>query len=142
MTVLLGGRAAEVAIFREPTTGAADDLQRATEIARAWSRDTAWTPEIGQASFIAERPRYLDFPGPGATAEASEETSAAIDKALSHLIDQAFARATAILKLCEPVHREAAQRLLEKETLVADELAAISEAVRQCVKGKLEPSAS
>ena len=143
MTVLLGGRAAEVAIVRQPTTGAADDLQRATEIARAMVTRYGMTTEVGQASFIAERPRYLELPGTGANpAAASEETSAAIDKALSHLIDQAFARATAILKLCEAVHREAAQRLLEKETLVADELAAISEAVRQCVKGKLEPSAS
>ncbi|MGO9942135.1 MAG: ATP-dependent zinc metalloprotease FtsH [Rhodoblastus sp.] len=138
MTVLLGGRAAEVAIVHEPTTGAADDLQRATEIARAMVSRYGMTAEVGQASFIAERPRFLELPGTGANpAAASEETSAAIDKALGHLIDQAFSRATAILKICESIHREAAQRLLEQETLAGDELTAIGETVRRQVEGKL-----
>ncbi|MGO9390953.1 ATP-dependent zinc metalloprotease FtsH [Rhodoblastus sp.] len=138
MTVLLGGRAAEVAIVHEPTTGAADDLQRATEIARAMVSRYGMTAEVGQASFIAERPRFLELPGTGANpAAASEETSAAIDKALGHLIDQAFSRATAILKICESIHREAAQRLLEQETLAGDDLTAIGETVRRQVEGKL-----
>ncbi len=138
MTVLLGGRAAEVAIVHEPTTGAADDLQRATEIARAMVSRYGMTAEVGQASFIAERPRFLELTGTGANpAAASEETSAAIDKALGHLIDQAFSRATAILKICESIHREAAQRLLEQETLAGDDLTAIGETVRRQVEGKL-----
>jgi cell division protease FtsH len=142
MAVLLGGRAAEIAIVHQPTTGAADDLQRATEIARAMVSRYGMTTEVGQASFIAERPRYLELPGTSANpAEMSEETSAAIDKAVTHLIDDAFARAKAVLALCEPVHREAAQRLLEKETLAGDELSTISAAVRERVEGKLEPSA-
>jgi cell division protease FtsH len=139
MTVLLGGRAAEVAIVHQPTTGAADDLQRATEIARAMVSRYGMTAEVGQASFIAERPRYLEFPGTGANpAEVSDETSAAIDKAVRQLVDAAFARATTILTLCEPLHRESAQRLLEKETLAGDDLSAIGEAVRESVEGKLE----
>src|SRR5208337_4033403 len=78
ITVLLGGRAAEVAIVYQPTTGAADDLQRATEIARAMVSRYGMTAEVGQASFIAERPRFLELPGTGANpAAASEETSAA-----------------------------------------------------------------
>jgi cell division protease FtsH len=97
------------------------------------------TAEVGQASFIAERPRYLEFPGTGANpAEVSDETSAAIDKAVRQLVDAAFARATTILTLCEPLHRESAQRLLEKETLAGDDLSAIGEAVRESVEGKLE----
>ncbi len=141
ITVLLGGRAAEVAFVHQPTTGAADDLQRATEIARAMVSRYGMTAEVGQASFIAERPRYLELPGTGANrAEVSEETSAAIDKAVSHLVDSAFSRAKTILTLCESIHREAAQRLLEKETLAGDELTAIGEAVHQNVEGKLELS--
>ena len=61
MTVLLGGRAAEMAVFHEATTGAADDLQRATEMARAMVTRYGMEPAIGQASYIAERPRYLDI---------------------------------------------------------------------------------
>ena len=141
ITVLLGGRAAEVAFVHQPTTGAADDLQRATEIARAMVSRYGMTAEVGQASFIAERPRYLELPGTGANrAEVSEETSAAIDKAVSHLIDSAFSRAKTILTLCESIHREAAQRLLEKETLAGDELTAIGGAVHHNVEGKLELS--
>ena len=139
MAVLLGGRAAEMAFVHQPTTGAADDLQRATEIARAMVSRYGMTAEVGQASFVTERPRYLELPGAGAnSAAASEETSAAIDKAVGHLIDAAFARAKAILALCEPVHREAAQHLLEQETLAGDELTKISAVVREHVAGKLE----
>lgn len=143
MRVLLGGRAAEVAVVHQPTTGAADDLQRATEIAHAMVSRYGMTTEVGQASFVAERPRFLELPGTGAnSAAASEVTSAAIDKAVSRLIDSAFSRATTILTLCESVHREAAQLLQEKETLAGDELTAIGEAVRQRVEGKPELSAS
>ena len=99
MTVLLGGRAAEMAVFHEATTGAADDLQRATELARAMTTRYGMEPEIGQASFITERPRYLDLPGLGPQpSEMSEETSAKIDVAIRNLIDEAFQRATGILR--------------------------------------------
>ncbi len=137
MAVLLGGRAAEMAVVHEPTTGAADDLQRASEMARAMVSKYGMTAEVGQASFIAERPRYLELSGGVNSSAASEETSAAIDKAVTHLIDNAFARAKTILALCEPAHREAAQLLLEKETLAGDDLAAIAQAVRGYVEGKL-----
>ena len=117
MTVLLGGRAAEMAVFREATTGAAEDLQRATEMARAMVTRYGMEPEIGQASFVAERPRYLDLPGLGPLqSEASDETNAKIDAAIRKLVDQAFDRATAILQNCARVHKDSAQRLLDKET--------------------------
>ncbi|HYA80614.1 MAG TPA: ATP-dependent zinc metalloprotease FtsH [Methylocystis sp.] len=134
MTVLFGGRAAEMAVFNEATTGAADDLQRATEMARAMVSRYGMEPEVGQASYIGDRPKYLDLPGLGPQPrEASEETSAAIDKAVRRLAEDAFERAAAILKRCEKTHHETAQRLLEKETFSEADLEPIRLAVRACV---------
>ncbi|MFA6204964.1 MAG: ATP-dependent zinc metalloprotease FtsH [Methylocystis sp.] len=142
MTVLLGGRAAQMAVFREATTGAADDLQRATEMARAMVTRYGMEPEIGQASFVAERPRYLDLPGLGPLqSEASDETNAKIDAAIRKLVDQAFDRATAILQNCARVHKDSAQRLLDKETFGEDDLAPIRAAVTQCVAGPSKTTA-
>jgi cell division protease FtsH len=135
MTVLLGGRAAEVALVHEPTTGAADDLQRATEIARAMVSRYGMTEEVGQASFIDERPRYLEPALGGASAsEASEATGAAIDQAVRRLVEEAFQRATKIIARCAGIHRKSAQLLLERETLTGDDLATIAEAVRAQMK--------
>ena len=133
MTVLLGGRAAEMVIFAEATTGAADDLQRATEMARAMVTRYGMEPEIGQASLVSERPRYLDLSELGQRqSEASDETNAKIDNAIRNLIEQAFNRACDILRSCARVHQESAQRLLDKETFVDDDLAANRAAVTQC----------
>jgi cell division protease FtsH len=131
ITVLLGGRAAEVAIFKEATTGAADDLQRATEMARAMVTRYGMEAEIGQATYVSDRPRYLDMPGFGPQQpEASEETSAQIDMAVRGLVQQAFDRATAILKNCMAIHQESSLRLLEKETFGDEDLAPIRDAVK------------
>jgi cell division protease FtsH len=131
MTVLLGGRAAEMLIFQEATTGAADDLQRATEMARAMVTRYGMEPEVGQASYVSERPHYLDLPGLGQQrTEASDDTSAKIDEAVRKLVQQAFERATAILRDCASTHVEAAKRLLEKETFGEEELADIRTAVQ------------
>ena len=133
MTVLLGGRAAEMVIFSEATTGAADDLQRATEMARAMVTRYGMEPEIGQASLVSARPRYLDLSELGQRqSEASDETNAKIDNAIRNLIEQAFNRACDILRSCARVHQESAQRLLDKETFVDDDLAAIRAAVIEC----------
>ncbi len=134
MTVLLGGRAAEMLVFQEATTGAADDLQRATEMARAMVTRYGMEAEIGQASFITERSRYLDLQGLGSLqSEVSDETSAKIDAAVCKLVEQAFDRATAILQACAPIHKDAAQQLLDRETFSEIELAPIRAAVREWV---------
>ena len=132
MTVLLGGRAAEMLIFQEATTGAADDLQRATEMARAMVTRYGMEEEIGQASFVTERPRYLDLQGLGPQqSEMSDETNAKIDAAISNLIERAFDRATAILQTCALLHKDSAQRLLDKETFSEADLAPIQVAVKE-----------
>jgi cell division protease FtsH len=134
MTVLLGGRAAEMLIFHEATTGAADDLQRATEMARAMVTRYGMVAEIGQASFVTERPRYLDLQGLGPQqSEMSDETNAKIDAAISKLIERAFDRATVILQTCAHLHKDAAQHLLDKETFSEADLAPMQVAVREVI---------
>lgn len=144
MTVLLGGRAAEMLVFKEATTGAADDLQRATEMARAMVTRYGMEQEIGQASFVVERPRYLDLQGLGPQqSEMSDETTARIDAAINNLVEQAFHRATQILAGCSALHVDAAERLLDQETFGESDLAAISSAVRDKIRSlPLEASPS
>ncbi len=139
MTVLLGGRAAELLIFQEATTGAADDLQRATEMARAMATRYGMAEEIGQASFVTERPRYLDLQGLGPQqSEMSDQTSARIDDVVGRLIEEAFQRATAVLRACASLHREAAERLLSEETFGEADLDLIRAKVRAALPAKSE----
>jgi cell division protease FtsH len=132
MTVLLGGRAAEMLVFHEATTGAADDLQRATEIARAMVTRYGMEEEIGQASFVRESARYLDLQGLGPQqSEMSNETNAKIDAGISKLVERAFDRATSILRTCALLHNDAAERLLDEETFSDVDLAPIQVAVTE-----------
>nr|WP_225444299.1 ATP-dependent zinc metalloprotease FtsH [Pseudomarimonas arenosa] len=127
MTVLLGGRAAERLVFDEVSTGAADDLGKATEIARGMVAQYGMVEELGQASYDAGPSPLL-----GPTAETwrprtfSEATAAAIDQALRKLIDEAFLAATAILRQQRTTLEAAARTLLVKEVLSGDELAALT----------------
>jgi cell division protease FtsH len=78
-----------------------------------------------------ERPRYLDLQGLGPSqAETSERTNARVDEAIARLVDEAFARATTILRACASTHEKTAKLLLEKETLGEADLAEIVAEVR------------
>jgi cell division protease FtsH len=124
MAVLLGGRAAEVLAFDALSTGAADDLQKATEIARGMVMRYGMDQKLGHASYAQEPPRYLPAPGMAMPEirTYSEETAREIDCAVRALIGAAFERASAILRHNRRLLDETAARLLERETLQANEL--------------------
>jgi cell division protease FtsH len=124
MTVLLGGRAAESIVFGELSTGAADDLAKATNIARSMVTRYGMDEKLGMASLESERSTFLPTPGDYAAArrDFSEETAREVDCAVRDLIAQAFERAVGILEAHREVLEDSAQRLLEKETLSGDEL--------------------
>jgi cell division protease FtsH len=124
MTVLLGGRAAESVVFGELSTGAADDLAKATNIARSMVTRYGMDEKLGMVSLESERSTFLPTPGDYAVArrDFSEETAREVDCAVRDLIAQAFERAVGILEAHREVLEESAQRLLEKETLGGDEL--------------------
>jgi cell division protease FtsH len=118
LTVLLGGRAAEDLVYGELSTGAADDLGRATDIARSMVTYYAMRPELGHATWSREPSNVLGTAFPGLeTRNYSEETAREIDCAIRDIVDGAFTRARSILERNEALLREAAQRLLERETL-------------------------
>ncbi len=124
MAVLLGGRAAEMLIFGELSTGAADDLNKATDIARNMVMRYGMDATLGQAIYVEDQPRFLEGiirpPSTGGT--YSQETAREIDCAVRAMIDRAFDRATAILTRHRDVLEKTAARLLEQETLSGDEL--------------------
>ena len=126
MAVLLGGRAAEVLIFGRLSTGAADDLNKATDIARSIVMRYGMSEALGQMTYDAEPARFL--PGTqaiGREREYSEETAREIDCAVRKLVDDAFSRASEVLRERRDVLERGARLLLERETLSAEELVAL-----------------
>jgi cell division protease FtsH len=122
LTVLLAGRAAEHLEFGELSTGAADDLAKATEIARSMVTRYGMDPKLGHATYTTEHPTFLGMP-PAATSETfSDETVAAIDAAVRQLMATAFDRATAVLGRYRAVLEKGAARLLDRETLDQSDL--------------------
>jgi cell division protease FtsH len=126
MTVLLGGRAAESLVCGDISTGAADDLAKATEIARSMVLSYGMAPELGQVSYESGATTMLDIrPAEHGPKPYSEATAATVDKAVRELIDDAFVRARAILAGERAALERAAVQLLAKETLSGDELRAL-----------------
>lgn len=131
MAVLLGGRAAESLMLGELSTGAADDLAKATSIARSMVLCYGMVPELGQVSYESESPNLLGLRNEDWLRRTySEQTAAAIDKAVRDLIDTAFVCARSILARERDVIEKAANVLLQEETLSGEKLEAIARATR------------
>ena len=122
MAVLLGGRAAEAIVFDEISTGAADDLAKATDIARSMVTRYGMAESLGQLVYEDEPQRFLGPTPIGPDRRYSEETARKIDEAVRQLIDAAFEKAREILRDARPTLDAAAEELLRKETLRGDEL--------------------
>jgi cell division protease FtsH len=130
LAVLLGGRVAEHIVYGEFSTGAADDLARATDIARSMVTQYAMVPELGNATYAEDGGGLLGGPGGAFQARRySEETAREIDCAVRAIVDAAFERAHAILAHNRPVLDQSARDLLERETLTEAELQPIFEKV-------------
>jgi cell division protease FtsH len=121
LSVLLGGRAAEALVFQHTSTGAADDLSRATDIARDMATRFAMVPALGPVSYETEPAGFLG-PQPVQRRDYSEQTAREIDVAVREIVSEAFARAEAVLKVRRQTLERAARLLLERETLVDADL--------------------
>jgi cell division protease FtsH len=131
MTALLGGRAAEDLVLADVSTGASDDLRRATDIARDMVVRFGMTPELGQVAYEAEAGSFLVGPVQAwRPKDYSDGTAEAIDEAVRKLIDEAFASARDILSRHKHILDTEAAHLLEKETLGAQELEGLATALR------------
>ena len=126
MAVLLGGRVAEELVFDEVSTGAQNDLYRATDIARSMVREYGMSEKLGPMTFERERrPLFLETVMPPASKDYSEGTAQEIDREVSALIENAHHRAKAILESKREILEKVAKILLEKEVLEGDDLRAL-----------------
>jgi cell division protease FtsH len=124
MAVLLGGRAAEILVFGEMSTGASDDLAKLTDITRSIVTRYGMDEKLGMVSLESERSPCLQVPGEFVSVrrDYSEQTAHEVDCAVRDLIGAAFERTLALLETHRAALEEGVQRLLEKETLSGDEL--------------------
>jgi cell division protease FtsH len=127
MAVLLGGRAAETLALEEVSTGAADDLNKATDIAHSMVTRFGMHDKLGQVTYETPRQTFLseDALAHYAEREFSEETAREIDCAVRELVSSAFEKALDILGKYRQQLDEGAKLLLEKETLTREELPAL-----------------
>ncbi|GAB1718582.1 MAG: membrane protease FtsH catalytic subunit [Nitrosospira sp.] len=118
MAVLLGGRAAEEVVFHEISTGATDDLARATDLARAMVLRYGMSEALGNVAYDRERSPYLQtgIPMPQSR-DYSEATAQAVDAAVRSLVNRALERASCILEHNRALLDHSAEELLKTETL-------------------------
>jgi len=123
MVVMLGGRVAEEVHFGEISTGAQNDLYRATDIARSMVREYGMSERLGPLTFERERrPLFLETMMPPTSKDYSEATAQEIDREVSYLVDKAYNRAKEILEAKRETLEKVAQVLLDKEVLEGEEL--------------------
>ena len=127
MTVLLGGRAAEALVFADISTGAADDLARATDMARGMVQRFGMDDALGAVAYDTEAGGFIGAQGNfWRPRPFSDETAREIDQAVRRLIAHALDRATAILRRNRNQLDAGAEQLLQRETLDAEELPPVS----------------
>jgi cell division protease FtsH len=124
IAVLLGGRVAEEIVFNEISTGAGNDLERVTELARSMVMEYGMSRELGAVNLAGpRRVQFLQGDGDhGQTRQFSEETAREIDKEIRGLIEGTYERVRRILTEDRGVLEVLALRLLEKEVVDEAEL--------------------
>ncbi|HET7880522.1 MAG TPA: ATP-dependent zinc metalloprotease FtsH [Acetobacteraceae bacterium] len=123
MTVLMGGRAAETLLGDDVSTGAADDLAKATDIARGMVLRFGMDRKLGPVAWDTEQGQFLNQPGVfWQQRRFSDETAHDIDQAVRAHLDAALGRAVGILRANRAALDEGAAALLAHETLGAEEL--------------------
>lgn len=124
MAVMLGGRAAELLVFNEASTGASNDLERATETARRMVTEFGMSEKLGPVRYASPSMMYLS----GATEirrDLGDNTSEIIDSEIRRLVSEAQEHAVNILKEHEKVLHEVAETLQTKEVINHEEIQAI-----------------
>jgi cell division protease FtsH len=126
LSVLLGGRSAEEIAFDEISTGAQNDLMRATDIARAMVTEFGMSDALGVVNYDGHRqPAFIENPFGRERGNYAEETALKIDTEIKRILTEAHDKARQILRDHRDVLDRLSARLLEKEVIEADELKAI-----------------
>lgn len=131
MVVLLAGRASEDIVFDEISTGASDDLAKVTDIARECVTRFGMSDAVGQAVLEQKHLQYLgDQQFQSSNKDYSEATAREVDLAIRHLIDEAYARAKAILTAHRADLDAGAALLLERESISPEDFAPLRQTAR------------
>lgn len=126
LAALLGGRVAEAIVFGAASTGAADDLTRATDLARRMVTEYGMSTSLGPVRLAAAGSSYLDQ-GAGLDARVSPQTAAKVDQETKRIIEAAVERAWSLLENNRLSLDAIANRLMDKETIDGQELTEIIE---------------
>ncbi len=124
LVVLYGGRTAEELFFEDFTTGASDDIRRASDLARRMVTQFGMSDALGPVDYGGERPNPLGIPGGSREIPLSEETARQIDVEVRRLLDDAHAQARRILSQHRALLERMAAHLLEREVLDKEGLSA------------------
>ncbi len=128
---LLGGRAAEALVFEDISTGAHNDLSKATDIARSMVKEYGMSESVGQVYFAREnRAPYLPMPMDG-NWDYSQSTAELIDNEVRAILAREYERASSILAEQRDVLEKGAELLMEREKIDGEELRALMEASRE-----------
>jgi cell division protease FtsH len=122
LAVRLGGRSAEIVVLGEPSTGAANDLASATDLATRMVREWGFSTEVGPIGYGPEGPSRDN---PFAGRPYAEETQRSIDREVAKLLREAETRATMLLRANLDTLGRVVDLLLERETIDGSDLAAI-----------------
>jgi cell division protease FtsH len=126
LAVLLGGRSAEEIAFDEISTGAANDLQRATDIARAMVTEYGMSDALGAINYDGQRgSKFIDTPFMNERGPHSEDTAQKIDAEVKQILGDAHNEARRVLRERRDILDELSRRLLEYEVVEGDELRAL-----------------
>ena len=122
---LLGGRVAEHLVLHDVSTGASNDIDRASKMARKMVTAYGMSPRLGPISFESESEEVFIGRSMGHTRPYSEEVASLIDEEVKRIIDEAYARCTDILQTHFDKLTEVAEFLLENETMSGEEFEAV-----------------
>ncbi len=131
LAYMLGGRAAEELVFQDPTTGAANDIEKATSVARAMVTQFGMTERLGPIKFGQDNGEVFLGRDMGHQRDYSEEVAAVVDEEVKKLVSAAHDEAWEILVENRDVLDELVLALLDKETLGKDEVAEIFTALNR-----------
>ncbi|MFC1525384.1 ATP-dependent zinc metalloprotease FtsH [Candidatus Latescibacterota bacterium] len=127
---LLGGRAAEELVFAEISTGAANDLQRATQIAESMVKEYGMSEILGLVAHREDRTQSQFLGMPTSDRGYSDETARGIDEEVARFVSESYTRAKEVLQQHRKALEDVVKELFEKEVMEGDELRQLLEAER------------
>jgi len=130
IATLLGGRAAEALVFSDISTGAQNDLSRATDIARSMVTEYGMSERLGQVYFAHKIQAQFLNPMSDPGGQYSDETAKGIDDEVRRIIDAQYQVAMEVLKANYELLEKSAERLLKDEVIQGEALQALAGAVR------------